>query len=191
MDPRRRARLSKLLALLLRHDPQRAGLRLEPGGWVSVEHLIAALGRLGRNVTKAELEEVVRVADGAGGRGGKDRFELSADGTHVRARYGHSLAVDMGYEPAEPPPVLYHGTATTALDVILTDGIRSMGRQLVHLSEDVPSAAQVGARHGRPVVVAVDAAALARDGGVFHRLPGGVWLTAEVPPHRIEGVVTP
>jgi putative RNA 2'-phosphotransferase len=43
----------------------------------------------------------------------------------------------------------------------------------------------VGARHGRPVVLRVDAEGMARDGAVFTRSANGVWLVDAVPPSRL------
>lgn len=77
--------------------------------------------------------------------------------------------------------MLYHGTATRFLDAILREGLTKRQRHHVHLSADATTAAQVGARHGRPVVLRVDAAAMAAAGHVFHRSENGVWLTAAVP----------
>lgn len=57
-----------------------------------------------------------------------------------------------------------------------------MRRQDVHLSADVETATRVGARHGRPVVLRVDAAGLAAAGHLFRRSANGVWLTDTVPP---------
>jgi putative RNA 2'-phosphotransferase len=52
----------------------------------------------------------------------------------------------------------------------------------VHLSPDEATARRVGARHGRPVVLRVDAEGMARDGAVFTRSANGVWLVDAVPP---------
>ena len=46
----------------------------------------------------------------------------------------------------------------------------------------IETARRVGARHGAPVVFAVDAAAMRRAGHVFYRSANGVWLTDRVPP---------
>jgi putative RNA 2'-phosphotransferase len=65
-----------------------------------------------------------------------------------------------------------------------------MRRHHVHLSPDVDTATRVGARHGRPAVLAVDAAAMTRAGHVFYVSANGVWLTDAVPPeflHLAEG----
>lgn len=178
MERGERVRASKLLALVLRHDPRRAGLVLDPAGWADVDELLRGLARLGRPLDRADLEDVVA-------HGSKPRFELSPDGRRIRARYGHSVDVEPGYEAAAPPPVLYHGTAARSVAAIHENGLAPMGRQMVHLSADPDDARTVGARHGSPVVLAIDAAGMAADGAIFYELPGGTWLTERVPPRRI------
>ena len=56
----------------------------------------------------------------------------------------------------------------------------------MHLSADVETARRVGGRRGRPVVLRVDATALAADGVTFTRSANGVWLVDAVPPERLE-----
>ncbi len=169
-----RTRLSKRLSYHLRHRPEALGIALDRGGWVALDDLVAALGGGGRAVTRAAIEEVVRTS-------GKQRFELSADGRRIRARYGHSVPVDLGHRPATPPDILYHGTAASRVDTILTEGLRPMGRRQVHLSADIATARQVGARHGTPVVLTVDAGAMAADGYTLVPATDAVWLVDEVP----------
>lgn len=182
MNRDRRVRMSKLISRLLRHEPELAGLTLDPEGWVQVDELLQGLARIGWRLEREELSQVVAAGD-------KERFELSRDGARIRARYGHSVTVDPGYLPSTPPPVLYHGTPAANVEAIRADGISPMARQSVHLSEDVPTARTVGGRRGRPVVLVIDAAGMSADGAVFHRLPGGVWLTGPVPPERILDVL--
>ena len=67
------------------------------------------------------------------------------------------------------------------LESIRAQGITRQSRQHEHLSADYPTALAVGSRHGRPVVLAIDAAAMARDGYVFYRSENGVWLCERVP----------
>ncbi|OEJ95466.1 RNA 2'-phosphotransferase [Streptomyces thermolilacinus] len=172
MDERRTEKVSKYLSRHLRHQPERIGLVLDPQGWVAVEDLLSAMARHGMPLTRAELEHVVAVND-------KRRFAL--DGDRIRASQGHTVDVDLGLPPAAPPAYLYHGTIAAALDAIRAEGLRPMGRHHVHLSPDRETATRVGARRGRPVVLAVDAGAMHRDGHVFHVSANGVWLTDAVP----------
>ncbi len=109
----------------------------------------------------------------------KGRYEL-AD-TRIRAAQGHSVDVELGLEPVEPPAVLYHGTVERNVASILATGLRPGSRQFVHLSGDVGTAEVVGRRRGAPVVLVVDAAGAHAAGQVFRRASNGVWLTDPLP----------
>ncbi|HEX8560006.1 MAG TPA: RNA 2'-phosphotransferase [Pyrinomonadaceae bacterium] len=175
MDKERLVRVSKYLSKHLRHEPARLGLALAPGGWVGVGELLEACARRGFPVSREELAEVVA-------RNDKRRFSFDETGARVRANQGHSVEVDLQLEARTPPAVLYHGTAGRAVEAILAaGGLRKMGRHHVHLSADAETARRVGARHGRPVVFAVDAARMAADGHDFYVSANGVWLTDSVP----------
>jgi len=129
-------------------------------------------------VTYAELNEVVA-------RNDKKRFSFDATGTLIRANQGHSVEIDLQLEPAVPPDVLYHGTGHGAVESIMQCGLCKMSRHHVHLSEDIETARKVGTRHGRPVVFAVDAAAMYEAGYKFYRSDNGVWLVDRVPPEYL------
>jgi putative RNA 2'-phosphotransferase len=60
-----------------------------------------------------------------------------------------------------------------------------MSRHHVHLSPDRETAMRVGRRHGRPVVLEVDAAAMHRAGCMFYRSENGVWLVDAVAPQYL------
>lgn len=177
--------ISKLLSLVLRHAPRTIGVELDAQGWVAVDHLLERAARHGRPISRAQLHAVVRTSD-------KQRFALSEDGTRIRANQGHSLtSVDLGLAPSEPPAQLYHGTAERFVDAIRAAGLRPQARQHVHLSRERGTATTVGARHGRPVVLVVDAAAMLRAGHTFYVSANGVWLTAAVPAAFITFPVAP
>ncbi len=171
----RLVRASKLLSRVLRHDPGRLGLTLDPEGWVDVDALLHAASAAGTALDRATLERVVAEND-------KRRFALSADGARIRALQGHSVPVDLGLEPRVPPETLFHGTAARFVDAILRDGIRAMSRTHVHLSADPDTARVVGRRHGSPAVLHVAARAMHAAGHVLIRSENGVWLAAAVPP---------
>ena len=173
------SRDSRLLSLLLRHRPDRAGLVLGPGGWVEVDDLLVGLGRMGRRMDQAMLERIVAEDE-------KGRFTLSPDATRIRAAQGHSVEVKLDLPPATPPEVLFHGTAETSLPAILAEGLKPGRRRHVHLSADMPTALRVGQRHGRPIVLRVGAGAMGRDGLPFWQADNGVWLTAQVPVRYLE-----
>ncbi|MFF1908923.1 RNA 2'-phosphotransferase [Kitasatospora sp. NPDC058218] len=178
MDEKRTVRTSKMLSRILRHEPERAGITLDAAGWVEVDVLLAALAARGNRLTRPELDHVVATNN-------KRRFAYSEDGLSIRASQGHTVAVDLGLAAAEPPARLFHGTATRSLDAIFREGLRPMARRDVHLSADTDTAVRVGARHGRPVVLTVDAAAMAAAGHAFRISANGVWLTDAVPPEYL------
>lgn len=160
---------------MLRHDPGRVGLRLDPHGWVGVEELLAASAAAGFPITAAELRDLVEANP-------KQRFALDPSGRRIRANQGHSVPVDLGLAPVVPPPTLYHGTAAGSLGRIRREGLLPMGRTHVHLSADEATAEAVGRRHGPVVVLTVASARLHGDGQEFLLSANGVWLTGPVPP---------
>jgi len=175
-----RRRLSKLLSLILRHEPERFGLTLDEQGWVALEALLAAVRSRPewRGTTEEQIREVVATSD-------KQRFEISDD--QIRARYGHSVEQQISYPEIEPPEVLYHGTSPQSLRAIRAEGLRSMRRQYVHLSTDVEQARAVGRRHSpEPVILTVRARAAWQAGVRFYQPEARMYLAGSVPAAFIE-----
>ncbi len=183
MNDERLVKISKALSMHLRHRPEKIGLTLAPGGWVEVADLLEALNARGIRLDRAGLEEVVA-------RNDKKRFAFDETGLRIRAQQGHSVEVDLGLEEAGPPGVLYHGTGEATVPAILRDGLRKMRRHHVHLSPDPETARRVGARHGRPAVLVVDAPAMQAQGWTFYRSGNGVWLVDAVPPPFLSRIET-
>ncbi|HEY6738982.1 MAG TPA: RNA 2'-phosphotransferase [Actinopolymorphaceae bacterium] len=165
--------MSRKLSYVLRHDPESIGLRLDDGGWVEVKVLLDALAAHGIRLGVDELAEIVATNE-------KRRFTI--EGERIRCAQGHSVPVSLGLSAIQPPARLYHGTPEANVSSIKRRGLVKGTRHHVHLSRDPRSAARVGSRRGRVVVMVVDAAAMARDGYVFYRSANGVWLTDRVPP---------
>lgn len=165
-------RLSRRMAYALRHRPEQFDLALAPGGWVRVRDLAVALG-----VTATDVLSVA--TQGRTAPFAKRRF--SVEGDRVRADHGHSVPVELGHQVQTPPDQLWHGTHTGVIAQIREQGLTRQQRQSVHLSPDPTSAASVGVRRGPLVVIAVDAAAMHRDGFEFTRSGSGVWLVERVP----------
>jgi putative RNA 2'-phosphotransferase len=175
MDDKRLVKTSRYLSRHLRHQPERLGLTLEPGGWVAVDDLLEACAARSFALTRGGLEEVVA-------RNDKRRFSFDASGERIRANQGHSVEVDLELAPAQPPELLFHGTGRGSLASILRDGLERGGRHHVHLSPDVETAVRVGRRHGPPVVLDVAAGRMAAAGHTFYVSDNGVWLVDAVPP---------
>jgi putative RNA 2'-phosphotransferase len=171
--------LERLLAKHLRHDPEGLGLTLAPGGWVPIDALMAGCRHRNFHFSREELDYVVA-------NNNKQRFTIDETGTRIRANQGHSVEIDLQLELLTPPDVLYHGTAQHFLEGILKMGVSKMARHHVHLSVDTQTAHAVGVRHGKPVVLRIDSAAMSRDGYEFYRSDNGVWLTDTIPPQYIQ-----
>ena len=178
-DPQQSAQifksLSKTLAHALRHAPWIYELELDREGWTPVTAVLDALQakRKWGDLVEADLQYVVDHQD-------KRRYEM-VNG-QIRALYGHSLQAKILKEVATPPSLLYHGTSPEAAEVILREGLKPMGRQYVHLSVDVETAADVGGRKAeRPLLLHVDAAKAAGSGVTFYRGNELVWLADEIP----------
>ncbi len=173
-DEDRLNRISRFLALVLRHKPQAAGITLDAHGWAEVPALLRGVSGT-YPLTRTELEEIVRTDE-------KQRYSFSEDRTKIRANQGHSVPVDVELERCAPPDTLYHGTGRQFRDSILSQGLMPKGRLYVHLSGDRETAKAVGLRHGTPVVFSVSSGQMARDGVDFYRSANGVWLTRYVAP---------
>ncbi|WP_113701006.1 RNA 2'-phosphotransferase [Nonomuraea lactucae] len=172
MDDRRLVRISKYLSKHLRHEPERIGIELDPQGWVEVGTLLEAATGHGFAITPDELRLVVE---------GNDKRRFAMEGGRIRANQGHSVSVDLDLPVAVPPPFLYHGTVARSLAAIRAEGLRPMRRHHVHLSPDRETATRVGARRGRPVVLAVESGAMHGAGHEFRVSANGVWLVDLVP----------
>lgn len=171
-------KLSKFLSLLLRHNPQILNLNINQQGWVLVDEIITnAKSIKGYDISREEIEDVVKTSD-------KQRFSLSKDKIEIRANQGHSIDVNLGLEAqSEVPDILYHGTADKNLPSIMKKGVLSMDRQHVHLSSDIETAVKVGQRHGKVVILSIDIKAMKSTNQYeFFVSDNGVWLTKWVPP---------
>ncbi len=166
--------ISKLMSLVLRHKPETIGLQLDENGWANVQQLIEKINESGTAVDAATINIVVDTND-------KKRFAFNEDKTCIRASQGHSLEVELNLNTVLPPDVLYHGTTERFLESILKTGLTKQQRQHVHLSEFIETAKAVGGRHGKPVILTINAKAMAAAGFLFYLSENNVWLVDSVP----------
>ncbi|MCB0632581.1 MAG: RNA 2'-phosphotransferase [Saprospiraceae bacterium] len=166
--------LGKFLSMVLRHRPEVIDIQPDPQGWVDIDVLLTQCHTHGKPIDRPILEAIVATNN-------KKRYTISEDGRRIRAHQGHSIPVELGYEPIMPPNILYHGTAVQHVEGILQKGLLRQKRHHVHLSADQQTAEKVGIRHGRLAMFHVDAGRMQVDGHVFFCSPNGVWLTDHVP----------
>lgn len=181
-------RMGGAVCFVLRHEPESIGLQMDKQGWVRAEELIEKFNTHKKShkyyLNLPVLAEMVR-------RDEKQRYGLKFQGETlmIRCCQGHSIPwLEMDYEVAVPPDILYHGTSSGSLEAILAEGLKPMERQKVHLSVDIPTAMKVGGRHrggGSVVVLKVDTAAMTERGMIFYLADNDVWLTDYVPPEYL------
>jgi putative RNA 2'-phosphotransferase len=166
---------SKYLSYLLRHKPEAANLSIDTQGWVSIEQLLQN--------TALQLDEILQIVE----QDDKQRYALNADRTKIRAVQGHSTPlVRVKYAIKTPPPVLFHGTNDQAWETIQKQGLRSMRRHHVHLSENQDDARAVGGRRKRDLVLLeISTRSMLCP---FYQADNGVWLVTEVPISNIKRI---
>lgn len=168
--------LSKTVSHALRHEPWVYELELDDEGWTEISTLLETLQQMRADWAELRRGDLCRMITASS----KQRHEIR--GNRIRALYGHSLPGKLQKIVSQPPDVLYHGTSPSAADVIIRyDGLKPMGRQYVHLSVDIDTAAQVGKRKANsPVILTVNAAAAFRDGIAFYKGNNKVWLSDQI-----------
>ena len=179
MDKHETKRISKFLSLVLRHQPQTIGITLDESGWVEIDKLLHGMARSGKRVSREQLEQVVSNND-------KQRFTISDDGGRIRAKQGHSVEVDLGYEAATPPELLCHGTPAQFIELIRESGLKKMKRHHVHMHADQNLATEVGGRRGKPVLLIIRSLEMHNAGHEFFVTENDVWLADHVPPEFID-----
>jgi len=173
MNDDRRRMISKAMSYLLRHNPEKFHVLLDPEGFAHLDDLIKALGRKYKGLTKEDVLEVVSKCE-------KGRFEIN--GEDIRACYGHSISTRINYKPIGPPEVLLHGTARRFVDEIMKEGLKPMDRQYVHLTVREDFAREVGRRRDRdPVILKVEARKAYMDGIKFYKANENFYLADYIP----------
>ena len=175
-------KLSIFLSLILRHRPEVVNLTLDENGWADVDQLILGMNANNSPIDIKVLSAIVETDD-------KNRYSFNEDKTKIRANQGHSVKVDLGLTPIQPPDTLYHGTPIINLKSIRDNGLRKRKRNHVHLSEDIDLAKVVGSRRGESTVLVIDAKKMHQDGHKFYQSKNKVWLCELVPINYIrEGI---
>ncbi len=146
---KQRTKLSKFLSYIFRHDPGRIGIEVDEEGFsrIGIDDLIAILqNKAGLPwLSRRSLDALILLDH-------KGRFEIRND--KFRARYGHSIkGITLKPTSEDLPAILYHGTNQTAYQQIIREGLKPMGRNLVHLTSSISDATIVGHRHGGELVL--------------------------------------
>lgn len=175
-------KLSKMLSYALRHNPAEFGLTLDEDGWVHIPDLLDTLHGLPefRDATLLDLKMIETTSD-------KKRFDLDEANDKIRAYYGHSISQNISYKQSTPPEYLYHGTSPDAAEIILSEGLKPMNRQKVHLSTDLHTARKTGRRkHPEPAILKIASAQASVHGIRFFIGNQDIWLSDQIPAEYIE-----
>ncbi len=170
-------RITRSLAFMLRHQPERFDLALDPYGWASVEDVLRALiEKLGEPISLDDLRAAIESGD-------RPRYEIQ--GERVRALYGHSIEVLPG-EPAKPPEFLYVGIGSRDADQARQYGLRGGRRRFLHLTRSAEEAREAGRRTGPDYAVLTVFALDAWEEGINFYDRQALFLAEEVPTPFIE-----
>lgn len=174
-------RITRSLAYMLRHQPDKFGLQLDAHGFGEIQDVVAALGeKLGEPITAADLEEAIAAGD-------RPRYEIR--GTTVRALYGHSIQVEPG-EPSQPPEFLYVGIDSRDATRATQFGLRGGRRRFLHLALNVDDAREAGRRAGREYAVVRIYALDAWEDGVNFYDRRALFLAEQIPTQFLEVLET-
>ena len=166
--------IGKFICLILRHKPNSIGISLDENGWANTQELLNGLNSAGN---KINMEQLIHIVD----TDNKHRFSFNENKSKIRANQGHSLPINLGLVETVPPAILYHGTSVKFIDSIKLNGILKKSRQYIHLSSNKETAISVGSRHGKPIVLEINAMQMFLDGYKFYLSENLVWLTDNVP----------
>jgi len=174
-------RLSRTMAGVLRHFPERFDLKMDRQGFVDLRAFVDALQRKQRRYHWLRPHHIVAIIE----TDNKGRYEFR-DGM-IRATYAHSFDVDLDADTMGTPDKLYYPTTQEEVDIVLEVGLKPSDRKKVHLSKAVGDAVNAGrVRTESPIILEVDSKQAAEDGIVIQKAGKTVYLTNDVPPHYLK-----
>jgi len=172
MSGRQRLLLSKFLSLILRHKPKEFNIQLSSDGFVNILNVVDVASKYYRWVTPKHIEAIAFLDS-------RERFEI-INGM-VRAKYGHSIPVNIKYPEALNVQVLYHGTSEENLKNILEEGVKPRQRLYVHLTSSIEDAWINARRKGKPVVLVIDAEGMIKNKFKIFKASRNIYLTKFIP----------
>lgn len=165
-------RLGRFISGALRHFPDDLGLAMNQHGWVDVDVLCDAMRTRYKWASKEKLFSIIESDE-------KGRYELH--GSKIRARYGHSVDVDLDY-PENMLPRLFYGASREEVDILLEKGIKPIKQRYVHLSTSAEKAKEVAGIHTEdPVLLAINAEEARNDGVIMLAATDNIVLSEEIP----------
>lgn len=159
------------LSWFLRHNKDNIIENKIWNGFVPVSILLKEL-----DISFSNLEKIVSSDN-------KGRYSFNSDKSELRANQGHSIPVDLNLVPSIPPLDLFHGTTLSVKDIILKQGLKSMSRNHVHLTDNLKTAINVANRRKQDIIIfKLNVKQMILDNVLFFKSDNGVWLTDFVDP---------
>lgn len=166
--------LARLLATILRHEPDRLDIQLDIEGWVDIDSLLLGFDACSPYIIeKEDLEDAVLNAD-------YGRFEYDDEQGRLRAKKGHTTD-HVSYDVAEPPEHLYRAVPAQHAEYLHRNGLKSVDRKYTQVFVDYMAAVDDGNRRGIETicVASIDANAAYNDGTLFY-LHDDEWYVQEL-----------
>ncbi len=176
-------RLSRTMAGVLRHFPERFDLKMDEQGFVDLRDFVNALQRKQRRYHWVRPHHIIAIIE----TDNKGRYEYR-DGK-IRATYAHSFEVKLDLPAGGTPDNLYYPTTAEEVDIVLETGLKPSDRKMVHLSRGIGDAVNAGrVRTPDPVIIEVDSRAASADGIIIQKAGRTVYLTNEIPPKYLKKI---
>jgi len=176
-------RMSRTLAGVLRHFPERFDLEVDRYGYVDLHTFVHAIQAKQRRYHWLRPHHVLAIIE----TDNKGRYEHK-DG-RIRATYAHSFDVDLDPSNVGIPDTLYYPATEEEVDIILETGIKPSDRKRVHLSKSIGDAANAGrVRTESPVILEVDVRLASDEGVVIQKAGKTVYLAEEIAPKYLKKI---
>lgn len=167
--------LSRIIAGALRHFPSKFGLMMDGRGWVEISSLIEAIGtgRSGFNWLRLHHIKALVETDP------RERYQI--DGGMIRAKYGHSIDVDLDDLPLADLKEYFYPVTEEESDIVIEGGIHPIDRKKVHLSTSIEKAIEAGkVRTDAPLILRIDGEKAREDGVKIYRASKDVCVTDHI-----------
>jgi putative RNA 2'-phosphotransferase len=177
LDDEQTERLGRFISGALRHFPDDLGLAMNQHGWVDLDVLTDAMRTRYKWSNKEKLLSIIESDV-------KGRYEIQ--GRKIRARYGHSVQVDLDF-PENTLPELYYGASREEVDILLEKGIKPMKQRYVHLSTSTEKALEVASIHSDdPILIIIKAEEAQKDGVRMLSATENIVLSEEISPQYLQ-----
>ena len=169
-------RLSRTMAGVLRHFPDRFDLKMDRQGFVDLRTFVNALQRKQHRYHWLRPHHIVAIIE----TDNKGRYEYR-DGM-IRATYAHSFEVELDHPAGIAPDTLYYPTTAEEVDIVLEVGLKPSDRKMVHLSRGIGDAVNAGrVRTDMPIILEVDSKGATEDGILIQKAGKTVYLATDIP----------